>query len=681
MAHNHWNFTALSGRATIVASLLATALTGPASAHRADTIDMNLNKSRDSGPADLSPIVRRGDAAIEVSMDNADGLFDLVVRFPLCQSEALASGHDAPDLRALIDGEVEIDTLEATDPTPGWSVCLRKAKGAAGIYVIRKGEQVRVKLDVDFREFGAHHVVIRAESFVFNGEEGLGTPLTDVLVSGKPSPMDLESILAGRSSDAEVSLSLYYLVGTDAADRPTYERMESWDALFGSLEGLQEWEGPMADAHSPASDPVNVDEYLRQDRRMVPEGLEYDPEHNDLAAIDTTSFQIDDGGLDCVEPGQSQCWHPDCAAMAMAQAVAPTERRGTGTTWTLHGTWSVRWTDGNKRPGWGWKVVAWTNEFVGFLRGTEKLGEATVDGNGRWSITFNSTEYTGADVWFGFFADNDYFRITDRHGNPRRWLTQHYSGIGTDFDAGDPWGDGHKGIPGVGEMYFRGYELWSETYWRGGFNVASGSKATVYFPNDFFDCGRSDKKPWSCANQAGTEVWVIADHGTSRDVMQHELGHQMQGTFWGRQPSGCCLSHSLGTCYNEGLGLSEGYANFVTYWVQSPNRATIPPDVFGSGSGADMESPNPRDFCKTPGEDNEWWVASTFWDLYDSRADGKDILWFNHPGAVHKIALSHGPEPLNTGIGMPDMLPHYRAAASGGHEVHIENIFKQANTH
>ena len=88
----------------------------------------------------------------------------------------------------------------------------------------------------------------------------------------------------------------------------------------------------------------------------------------------------------------------------------------------------------------------------------EKLGEATVDGNGRWTITTTNSEYTGSNVFFGFYSDNGYFKVTDRHGNPRRWLTSHYSGVLTDQNYGHHWGDGRNKIPGIGEVYYRGID-------------------------------------------------------------------------------------------------------------------------------------------------------------------------------------------------------------------------------
>jgi hypothetical protein len=233
-------------------------------------------------------------------------------------------------------------------------------------------------------------------------------------------------------STGPVDLSLYYEVTADENERPLFVHYETHDELFGSLEGLEEWDGPPAELHDPAGDSLDVAEFLRQDRRLVPEGLEFDPEHADLAAIDTGSLSTDGGSVDCVEPGMTQCWHPDCGAVdpsrsaqgSPAQTSSALASSPRGVAYTMSGTFSVRWADGKKRPGWGWKVIAWTDEFAGFLRGTEKLGETTVDSNGRWTITTTNSEFTGADVFFGFYADNDYFRIVDQQSNVRRWVTR-----------------------------------------------------------------------------------------------------------------------------------------------------------------------------------------------------------------------------------------------------------------
>ena len=65
---------------------------------------------------------------------------------------------------------------------------------------------------------------------------------------------------------------------------------------------------------------------------------------------------------------------------------------------------------------------------------------------------------------------------------------------------------------------------------------------------------------------------------------------------------------------------------------------------FGGGRWALALDPEQRTSppnC-TNGWENEVWVARTFWDLHDTRADGDDILWFIHKGAVINLYLNNG---------------------------------------
>ncbi len=314
------------------------------------------------------------------------------------------------------------------------------------------------------------------------------------------------------------------------------------------------------------------------------------------------------------------------------------------------------------------KVVAISDEHGS----PQEIGASAVESDGKWQMTITDPSYEGGEVWLSYRAENRYFRVVDQQNKVTRWLTSAISNPSMNQDFGHDWGNGQTGRPGVGEVHYRAYELWNQTYWRGGFDVATNTQLKIYFPNTFFNCG--GKSPWSCALK--DEAWVIASHAKDKDTVQHELAHTVTRRNWAAGPSGCCIGHSLDTCYNKGLGLDEGYATFMPFWVQGPTRSAPPPELV---KGWNLETPHSK-VCKTPGANNEWWVGATFWDLYDSRADGKDVLWFTHPGAVHKIALANGPTCSGQSLGMPDLRTHYRNAASSGHQTNIDNIFKQNDT-
>ena len=73
----------------------------------------------------------------------------------------------------------------------------------------------------------------------------------------------------------------------------------------------------------------------------------------------------------------------------------------------------------------------------------------------------------------------------------------------------------------------------------------------------------------------------------------------------------------------------------------------------------------------------EGWVAMVFWDLHDKTSDGSDVLWFNHPGAVHSIYFQNGPAANGDPLGISDFQTHYENAASPGHATYIADIFDQ----
>ena len=110
---------------------------------------------------------------------------------------------------------------------------------------------------------------------------------------------------------------------------------------------------------------------------------------------------------------------------------------------------------------------------------------------------------------------------------------------------------------------------------------------------------------------------MISAHGFEF-VVQHEIAHSINSFYWGgHMPSGSGGAHSFSQCYTNGLGLSEGFADFVAYWTQF-NRDAVDPQA----TYANRSFETPTNACN--GQSNETWVAATFWDMYDSPNDGSD---------------------------------------------------------
>ncbi|WP_041792093.1 hypothetical protein [Stigmatella aurantiaca] len=144
-----------------------------------------------------------------------------------------------------------------------------------------------------------------------------------------------------------------------------------------------------------------------------------------------------------------------------------------------------------------------------------------------------------------------------------------------------------------------------------GIDPVPATSLSLHYPNTTNTCKRSDKKLWSCASTDGN-IWSIPAHATG-SVLKHELGHQLQFKFWnGQVPDNSSgLSHTLTGCYNAGLALSEGFANFMLMWSNLDRNAA------SASSPMNIERPDFGGACTTKNF-NELWVAGTFWDFYDS---------------------------------------------------------------
>mgnify|MGYP003348335568 CR=1 FL=1 len=324
-------------------------------------------------------------------------------------------------------------------------------------------------------------------------------------------------------------------------------------------------------------------------------------------------------------------------------------------------------------PAWGWRAVAWWNDG-----GTWKeLAEDWVQWDGSYQLVFSYTGYSGQNLRMQFRAYNRFYEPrSSTDDSVFRWRNPDRTNIATIHDEGHWYADTDGGdANGVAELYRGAYLLWSRMYWDGDIDPLRANPIKVVFPNTSYDCGNGSGSPWSCANSGGT-VWLIAAHGIQPDVVQHEFAHQVNYEFWGnRGPKGSCLTHSLCSNLNIGLALSEGYADFVPAWVGCSRGDANCTASYGT-------STETTSVCGTTKE-NEWNVAQTFADLWDSHSDGDDVLWYNSEGAVHKLFFANGPSSGGAcGSGGPDLgilnfKSIYDTNCSSGHGVYVDKIFDQ----
>lgn len=324
-----------------------------------------------------------------------------------------------------------------------------------------------------------------------------------------------------------------------------------------------------------------------------------------------------------------------------------------------NGVFSWRGMDNLLHPAFGWRVRAWRQQGGSWV----KVAEDWIEANGTWNLSFPQA---AGKVKFQYVAFNRFFTPQTSSGDTYRWVGPERNSVSLNHNEGGWIANTSTGaVRGLGEIYDEGMNLWSKLYWDGGINPLRKDSIKVVFPNTAYDCGNGSGVPWSCANTGGN-IWLIPSHASRNGVMQHELSHQINYEYWdNNRPPGSGGSHTLGDCYTPGLAMMEGFANFMVFWTQSARGAS--PD-----GGFDFAVENPAFACQNPINRNESWVAATFWDLHDTRADGQDNLWFVHPGAVPGIYLRTGMKS-----GMADFATIYRNAANAEHRTIIDNIARQ----
>lgn len=341
----------------------------------------------------------------------------------------------------------------------------------------------------------------------------------------------------------------------------------------------------------------------------------------------------------------------------------------------ISGRFSTKWTtDHSLHPGFGFMVEVYRPGS------SNRLGWGWVEWDGTWRVGIPTTAgfATGQQLRVYYRSYNSYYAPQNQSNNKYSWVDPTWTVTSTNFNVGHRFADTDGGTyNGVGELVDAAMNMWSRLYWDGGINPVGSSPIRFFYPNTWNNCGGSS--PWSCAS--GNDLWLIASHGTQGDVVNHEMAHVLNNKFWSnKRPAGSGGSHSLNTCYPTRLGMAlrEGFANFMAAWVGYPNRS-VAEGGFNSGRwalGWDAESRNSPPNCSN-GWENEVWVARTFWDLHDTRADGDDILWFINKGAVPALYLGNGIANDGDARDMRFYETIYRNAASSGHQGFITDIFEQ----
>lgn len=307
------------------------------------------------------------------------------------------------------------------------------------------------------------------------------------------------------------------------------------------------------------------------------------------------------------------------------------------------------------------------------------MGEDWIRFNGSWRLRFSYPGYNGQHLRIQYIAFNRYFKPQDSDGNTYRWIGPDRTGISTTHNEGHWYANCHNGsVRGLGEVYDEGLRMWSRLYWTGNINPLRDKPIDLIFPNTKYDCGTGSGFPWSCASKAG-KIWLIPAHALRNGVTQHELAHQLNYEFWDNKlPSGAGGSHSLSNCYNGGLALTEGFANFMPFWVQVADRSTKPDS---SKFDFDIEDPSAcgdkkgqKGYTTKSGSQLPSGTSTTH-TVMVSMSSGMCIR-----GAPIALYLANPPSSNGASWDIVYFLNIYKSNCSPGHEIYIQNIFKQNHT-
>ncbi|HEX6829711.1 MAG TPA: hypothetical protein VF104_12125 [Burkholderiales bacterium] len=589
----------------------------------------------------------------------------LLVVFDGCGVDPRTAGKPIANLEALLSGRAqspEYFSAAPFDPASQWRICAQE-QGA----LINPGQLVNINVAVDFLRLVLQGMNPSLRAAVYQVDAN-----TMKITGG-----DLGELLAryrGKQADAQLVIDLYYRLARNAAGGTDWTR-GTYAEIFGDPgpDPKAPKRGATGDYAKFASVlPVNLESYRRK--------------------LQIPGLVRDDGGVmfkqtleQVLLQGSSNNTDPCNGGIAPVGVVNPGAAAFATVNYTITGRFSTKWsTDHALHPGWGFKVQVLGNISGPFGIPTfANLGTAWVQSDGSWTLNVPaSVGYLGGLLRVFYHSFNEYYAPMNQSESKYSWIDPNWNVTTTTFDVGHRYADTDGGAyNGVGELADAAMTMWSRLYWSAGINPVAAAPIKFFFPNTWDDCGDGSGVPWSCATFDGSQIWLIAAHGTQGDVVNHEMGHALNAKFWGgKRPANTGGSHNLSTCYPTRLGMTlfEGFANFIAAWVGYPDR-NRDTGSFGSGRwalGWDAEQRTAPPNC-TNGWENEVWVARTFWDLHDTHADGDDILWFVHPGAVISLYLANGVATSGDARDMRFYENIYRNAASPGHQGFISDIFRQ----
>jgi len=363
-----------------------------------------------------------------------------------------------------------------------------------------------------------------------------------------------------------------------------------------------------------------------------------------------------------------------------ARAGEASPQRDAGVFGSIKGKFFVKIPGPNNGPNifqaaWGWKVRVW--QYFGGQ--WFQLASANVASDGKWSGDYVIPPLPGVKVRVEYQPANRFFQVQDANQNIYTWGDD-WSVTGDTTDIGFRSADLTKtgNAPGIDRIYQGGMALWRK-FKKYDMSALRNEPIEITFPNTLATgkCqipSGDTKIAWSCSQSGDGKIWMIAKHAVA-GVVQHELAHSIHSFYWnGNMPSGSGIPHNKTKCHNPGVALTEGFADFMAYWVQfepnavSPVESAININIETLGSG----------FCL--GSSNESQVAATFWDVYDSPGDGvspiADTWKFTKPWAPVSTFLKNPGHD-----GMYEYMNVYTAILGNNMALPIVQLFMLNTTH
>jgi hypothetical protein len=231
------------------------------------------------------------------------------------------------------------------------------------------------------------------------------------------------------------------------------------------------------------------------------------------------------------------------------------------------------------------------------------------------------------DVYIKFILENSHVMIDQPDANGRYEYVTDPVTVGTQ-DLW-PWGEFTTGTTHISARQFQ----YVNNAWDYGDNTAAttiGWQVEVETPQACF----GSNPPNACYNPYEDNIYIPNEKDNRPEVTAHEYGHFVMDKFYGANDNIVGGPHSL--CQDgisQNLAFSEGFSNY--YGVQTNVKLSGVPGATGSLNYGSMNIETQDCGSAVTGDDNEWNVARTLWDLEDNGNDAE--TWDYSPFALLDI--------------------------------------------